>query len=342
VIAVLPLVFLLLVAVHEGGHLVAGALAGFRPCLFIVGPVKFERTSRGWQGGVNRVFPLSGGLVAATPQGLDRLRQRMVGLLAGGPSASLLFGGMVLAGLIAATSRDARVSGDGAVLFVIALVTGLGSLVLGMAALVPGQGHGFSSDGARMLRFLRSGPSADAEVALLSLVGASMAGQRPRVWDTRLVAAALQLDATTSMGAAARILAHLQALDLGDIDRARMFLRTALDRAAALPAMSRPSLLLQAAYFEATHDRDPDTARRHLTSGEGALVSPYARPMAEGAILLAEGDPRAADVLARASHAVSSALDRGSAALAADLIAAMQAQRARGPAADRAEDEPRE
>jgi membrane-associated protease RseP (regulator of RpoE activity) len=74
----LPVIFLVLVAVHEGGHLVAGAAARFRPCLFIVGPVKFERRDSGWSAGVNRVFPLAGGMVGATPEGIDGLRPRML------------------------------------------------------------------------------------------------------------------------------------------------------------------------------------------------------------------------------------------------------------------------
>jgi hypothetical protein len=319
----LPLVFLLIVACHEGGHLVAGALAHFRPCLFIVGPLKLERTGGGWRAGLNRVFPLSGGLVAATPRGTQRLRQRMTLLVAGGPSMSVLAGSAALLVLSAVGDNETvTLSGAPAMLFVLTFAFGIGSLAVGLLALVPGQGHGFTTDGARILRLLGNGPRVDAEVALLGLVGASMSGDRPRDWDATLVARSLQLPADTPYGAAARLVAHNHALDRGDEALAREHLRTALQHAGALPLMSRPSLLLQAAYFAAAHDRDPAAARRHLAdAAQGALVSPHSRSLAEGAILKAEGNPRAGEILAAAERELPHAIDRGAALLAADLIA---------------------
>jgi hypothetical protein len=321
----LPVIFLVLVAVHEGGHLVAGAAARFRPCLFIVGPVKFERRDSGWSAGVNRVFPLAGGMVGATPEGIDGLRPRMLALVAGGPAASLAFGFAAVSAMAVFTGADTTLTGAAAVGFVVVAALGLGSLMLGMIALIPGDKHGFSSDGARILRFLRSGPQVDAEVALLGLGGASMGGQRPRDWDAALVASTLRLPPGAPMGVAARIFAHLHWLDRDDPGQARVYLREALKHRGALPAMSQPSLLLHAAYFESIHDASPESARERLAqAGEGALVSPHARTMAEAAVLLAEGDDRAAAHLALAASQLPLALDRGSARMAADLIGRMQ------------------
>jgi len=325
-VAALPLVFLAVVACHEGGHLIGGALARFTPRLFIVGPLKLERTSAGWEAGRNRVFPLSGGLVAATPNGIDRLRERMTVLIAGGPSASVLAGVAALGALAAQDhSRQTLLSGFDAIGFVLGFLFGIGSLLAGLIALIPGHGHGFSTDGARILRFLRKGPMVDAEVGLLGLIGMSIGGQRPRDWEADLVARALQLAPETPYGVAARLMAHLHALDRGDEKTAGEHLFIAVQHRQALPVMSRPALLLQAAYFAAAHEHDPAAGRRHLEeAGDGALVSPHWRPMAEGAILLAEGDPRAADVLQSAADEVRHAIDRGAAALAADLIAQMR------------------
>ena len=58
--------------------------------------------------------------------------------------------------------HDADRGGLRAVGFVVVAALGLGSLMLGMIALIPGDKHGFSSDGARTWRFLRSGPQVDA------------------------------------------------------------------------------------------------------------------------------------------------------------------------------------
>jgi hypothetical protein len=324
--AALPAVLLVLVGVHEAGHLLAGAMMRFRPLLFIVGPIKFERRDDGWSVGFNRVFPLAGGMVGATPQGTGGLRRRMLVLVAGGPAASLACGflGLGALGTFDALGR-ASLSGTAAIGFVLTLTVGLGSLLLGLLALIPGDKQGYSSDGARILRFLRSGPQVEAEVALLGLAGASMGGQRPRDWPTELVMAAVQLPAETPIGAAARLLAHLHALDRRDLDAARAYLADALAHRAALPAMSRPGLLLQAAYFAAIHEGAPRVARTWLEeAGEGALISAHARSMAEAAIMVAEGDVRAAARLDLAVRQLPMAIDRGSALLAADAIAGMR------------------
>jgi len=319
----LPFAFLVMIAVHEVGHLLAGTLARFRPLLLIVGPVKLERTSSGWRPGLNRVFPLSGGLAGSTPEGTRRLRERMTVLIAGGPVASIASGLAVFAALAASGfTRQTTLSGVEAVAFLLAFVFVTGSLGIGCVALVPGQGHGFLSDGARILRFLRKGPGVDGEVAILGIVGASMGGQRPRDWDPGLVTQALHLDPATPFGASARILAYAHALDCGDIARARDHLTAAIDNQDVLPVMSRPALMLQAATFEAIYDRDPVSARRRLEQAHGGtLVSPHARPLAEGAILAAEGNARAAELLDKASSELPRAIDRGGALLAADLIA---------------------
>jgi hypothetical protein len=329
----LPVIFLLIVACHEGGHLLAAALARFKPCLLIVGPLKLERSSLGWRVGWNKVFPRAGGLVAATPEGLHRLRERMAVLVAGGPSMSMLAGITALAFLaIRGDPAQATLAGAPALVFVLTFAFGLGSLMVGLLALVPGQGHGFSTDGTRILRFLSHTPGVDAEVALLGLIGMSMSGRRPREWDAELIGRALQLPADTPYGAAARMMAHSHALDREDELAAREHLRVALQHIEALPLMSRPALLLQAAYFAAAHDLDAAAARRYLSqAGHGALVSPHSRPLAEAAVLTAEADPRAPDLLAAAACETRHAIDRGAAALAEDQIARLRRRLALAP-----------
>jgi hypothetical protein len=322
--AILPL---LLIGIHEGGHLMAGALARFTPCLLIVGPLKLERTASGWRVGWNRSFPIFGGLAAAIPRGVRHLRRRMIVVVAGGPGASLVCGLAALAALaLSGVTRESTLAGGGAVVFLLTFLFALGSLAVAIAALVPGYRLGFASDGARLLRFLQDTPDVDAEVALIGLIGASMAGQRPREWDPDLLASALRLEAGTPHWVAARMLAHGHALDCGDVARAREHLQSALLHQDLLPRMTLPALLLQAAYFEALHDENPISARRRLAdAGPGVLESPQARPLAEAAVLLAEGDPRAAEkALADAVREIPHASDRGSAAMAADQIAELR------------------
>jgi hypothetical protein len=309
--------------VHEAGHVATGALAGFRPHLFIVGPFKLERRGGGWTAGVNRTFPWWGGLAGGTPNGTDRLRQRMLLLIAGGPGASVLAGAGALAAIAAAGLEKSDVlTGPAASAYLLVFVFGLASLLMGVIALVPGQGHGFSTDGGRLLRFMQKGPDAEGEVAVLGIVGSSMAGQRPRAWPPALIAQALGLAADSSQGTAARFLAHMHALDSGAIEEARRRLREALDHLEALPKMTQPAVLLSAAWFAAVHDGDAASARRFLDqAGQEILFSTYSRPLSEAAVLIAEGDMTAAGpLLDVAEREVPGAIDRGSAVMAADQV----------------------
>jgi hypothetical protein len=121
------------------------------------------------------------------------------------------------------------------------------------------------------------------------------------------------------------MLAHTRALDRGELDDARRYLQTAIEHRERLPAMSRPALAIQAAYFEGAYGGNATLARQWLTEAEAdAVVSPHARPLAEAAVQLAERDPGAADALARAARELPRAIDRGGARMAADQIAQLE------------------
>ena len=136
---------------------------------------------------------------------------------------------------------------------------------------------------------------------------------------------ALQLPPDSAFGAAARMLAHSHALDRGALDDARGYLETAVAHRDRLPAMSRPALAIQAAYFEGVYGGNAAMARRWLTEAQAdAVVSPHARPLAEAAVRLAERDPGAAEPLARAARELPRAIDRGGARMAADQIVLLE------------------
>jgi hypothetical protein len=315
-------------AVHEVGHIVAAKMADFRPHLFIVGPLRLERRGESWIAGVNRAFPWWGGFAGAVPNHTERLRERMIGLIAGGPGASVATGVLALGALAAAGfDRTDRLAGADAATYIWTFFFGLVSLFMGFVALVPGAGHGFATDGARILRFLQKGPDADGEVAVLTLVGLSMGGQRPREWPQTLIGQAQLLAADSPTGAAARFLAHLHALDSGDEAAARRLLADVQANREVLPRMSRPALALSAAYFAAVHDGNAIAARHEFEqAGEGVLLAAHSRPLTEAAVLIAEGRAAAAlALLDAAERELPSATDLGSARMAADQI-----QRLRG------------
>jgi hypothetical protein len=320
-ILLLPLLYVAVIAVHEAGHIAGGLIVEFRPLLFIAGPLRIERDGDGGiRFGVNRSLALAGGLAACTPVGLGDLRRRAMVMVAGGPVVSLMFGTQCLA-VYMATSAFLVHPGGGSLGLLTALTLlflGIGSLLIGLATLLPMRSGGFYSDGARLLRLLRGGEETDREVALLALTGLTLSGARPRDWDPRLVRSGAAIRDNGPFEIGGRHFAFAHALDRGEIDEAREHLEAAIAGVDRLPRGSRSALLLSAATFFALHDADADRARAMLGKARDQhLVStPHQRLLAEAAVHFVEGDVIRADHLARqAQQLASRALDRGAAAL---------------------------
>ncbi|MBD0321669.1 MAG: hypothetical protein ICV87_15140, partial [Gemmatimonadetes bacterium] len=89
--------FPLLVGVHELGHLLGGMAVGFRPLLFMVGPLRVERTGERVRTSFTFRNAMFGGLAACVPMDTRDLRRRTLWLIAGGPLASLAGGALFLA-----------------------------------------------------------------------------------------------------------------------------------------------------------------------------------------------------------------------------------------------------
>lgn len=304
------LVYLACIAAHEAGHLAGGALAGFRPLLLIVGPLRLERSAGRTTASLNRSVSLAGGLAICMPVGTHDLRRRTMIMAAGGPLASLLLGVQLLALWMAMSSllRDGGTAAS-AVSFTL-LFGGIVSLALGMLTLLPMRAGGFYSDGARILRLMRNDEETEREVALMALTGVALGGARPREWDATLVRRAADIRDGGAFEVSALQFAHLHALDTGDIDAARSYLEATLERLDQLPAASRGPVQLGAAVFYALYERDPVRARALFDaagSRAGLMRSPHQRLLAEAAVLLAEGDTAGAS---RAAAAAQAALDR--------------------------------
>jgi hypothetical protein len=330
-LALLAPMFLVVVAIHEAGHLLAGAARGFRPALFIVGPLKLERRGRAWIAGINRSVTMFGGLAVGIPESVDRIRERMLVLIAGGPAASLLAGAAGLFVLLALyPPQPARVTlaGSDATIYLVLLMFTVMSLAIGGIALAPTRTGGYDSDGAQLLKFHRSTPEVEAEVAAITLSTSSLGGRRPREWDTDVLERALSLPPQNARGVLVRLLAHLHALDSGDVDRARRHLHEALANMEHTTRLGRPALLVHAAEFAALHDGDAGTARRHLQAvGDATLVGVHTWRFAEAAVLHAEGAGGVDERLAEAEKAAADALDRGGALMLLDRIAELRSVR---------------
>lgn len=133
--------------IHEIGHVLGGWLAGYRLRDLAVGPVRLTRSAGRLHVVANRRLADYGGLVRMEPGRADESRWRTAILLAAGPAASLLLG--------AALSTAAR-GGFGGALFRdyivnrLTVLVAVGSVIVGLANLIPVSFSGRRSDGAEL------------------------------------------------------------------------------------------------------------------------------------------------------------------------------------------------
>jgi hypothetical protein len=304
---------------------VAGWFVGFRAFLLVIGPVRIERGDARWQWHLNTDIRLAGGLAGTAPTDASNLRVRSAVMIAGGPIASLLLG---LAGLVGFwLVVPARLEPGVSVVQMWATVTwgaGCGIAADRRCDAVAVHRCGVSERRRRLLR-LRRPAVAERDVAIMAIVGMSMAGRRPRDWDRSLIDAAVAPNDGSVFEVTAWMLAQAHAADRGDDAEARRWLDRILANIAILPSVMHAGTRLYAATQLALWG-DASAARAQLDAVAGtSFGAPVARPLAEAAVLVAEG--RVADLGDRWSSLralAADGIDRGSAKMTMDIIATLE------------------
>ncbi len=308
----LPILFLLVIAVHEAGHLLAGLARGMRFLLYVVGPF-------GWVRGADGVrfrwfFNLGtlGGMAATLPDSQRPLDAQMMPVVLGGPIASVLLAVFALA-VFAAT--DGRAAGY-------ALIVGLLSCLIFVVTALPFRAGGFMSDGMQWLAYRRGGAEVARRARVSALMGQSMAGTRPRELDAALLAQA-QSDAgddvLCSMGVWMYSYAH--ALDNGRLEEAEAWAKRMAEAVDRYPDGFRQGVMVELAIFQALHRRALEPARQWLRGARGGIVDRSRRSLAEAAVGALEGNTEAARrALEAAQHRHTQALDAGYARMGLDQM----------------------
>lgn len=319
-----PLLLLLVIAVHELGHLAGGFSRGMRFVLLIVGPLRWTRSVRGIEFDWFWSPSTFGGLAAALPDPDRPMPPQFARLIIGGPLASLV---LALAALALAWFTDGRPAAY-------ALLVAALSAAIFLATAIPIRGgHGsFMSDGAQLLELRRGGAAVARRLDLTTLMAQSLAGTRPRDLDRATIA---RLSGDDGGNAMLRVAGHLyaynHALDQGRIGDAAGWIDAVAQDFEAFPAGFRQALALEIAYFRARHQGDLAQARHWLAQGHGGMVEPGRREAALAAIALLEGDcARAGDQARSGLDALARASDAGAAAASAEQLRELQqlAQRA--------------
>lgn len=293
------LLLLLVSAVHEAGHLLAGRVAGLRFHMLIVGPFKLVRDGKKVQIGLHK-GNLFNGLAASVPRSQERLRGRMLLFALGGPLASLLLAG-IGGGVFWSVRANPAVTQDVAWLLEGSLASAVISGLFFLTAMKPGHYHnGLPADGGRIATLLHGGAIADRWCALVALNGSNVLGQRPRDWDGALVEQALAVSDGSYDDLSAHFAGYRWAMDNGRLDQAYTYLEKGLESRIAWAGGAPARLLLEKAYFCAYHHGDAENGRQWLERyrlGHRPVPLQY---RAEAAVLLAEGNIPAAREAAEA------------------------------------------
>lgn len=320
---------LLVLLVHELGHLLAGRLVGFRAFLLIVGPMRLERQASGWSLQLNKSLGLAGGLAGSAPMDSKDLRRRTAIMVAGGPLASFCFAalaGLALLGFDAWPPNPHIPFGDALLVFPLVTFV-ITSTLIGAMTLVPMQTMGMLSDGARLIQLLRDGPLAERDAAIMAIIGHSLSGVRPRDWDPQLLQAACVLKDNSNFEFHALQCLQMHTADSGRTDESLVMLRALLPRFAKAPAMMRPALHLDAARQLALAGHLEEAREQYALANGPAVGAAYLKPAAEAAMLAAEGRTEEAAALVPSIHQhLKQSIDRGGSLWLMDSINGLRTQ----------------
>ena len=310
---VFPVLFLLVIAIHELGHLLGGLSQGMRFLLLIFGPFQWNATKEGVRFRWVTNLGLMGGVAATLPVRMDNLRQQLIPMIAGGPLASL---GLAMLAAVLSFSATGRLAGYAAV---VALL----SLAIFLVTAIPFRAGGFMSDGMQWLEVRRGGPSVIERADLIAVMATSLGGVRPRDWDAALMARLEAMNSAEPLRLLACWMMLLQrAMDCGDSSQTAHYAKTLAARIDDYPDGFRQSLHIELC-LEAALRQDRDAAEHHLALTKGGVTERSRLELARALVCALQGD-----VAGAARHRIAGrktlrqAMDPGLALLTADQLAA--------------------
>lgn len=309
-----PVLLLLVVAVHEVGHLLGGLSQGMRFLLLIFGPFQWNASDEGIRFRWVTNLGLMGGIAATLPVRMDNLRQQMLPMIAGGPLASLL-----LTALAAALSFGiaGRMAGHAAIVACL-------SFAIFLVTAIPFRAGGFMSDGMQLLEVRRGGASVVERADLIAVTATSLGGVRPREWDTALVARLEAMNSTEPLRLLACWLLLLQrAMDCGDASQISRHAKALAERIDDYPDGFRQALHIELC-IAAALDGSRETAEHHLALAKGGVTERSRLELARALVRALQGDATGAEHhRAVGRNALRQAMDPGLARLTADQLAAI-------------------
>jgi hypothetical protein len=307
--------FLLVIFIHEFGHVLGGKLAGYSLFMFAIGPIKWVRKEEKIQVHWNPSLNSLGGITIMLPKDKSVRPSDMVYLILGGPIAGFIIFIISIGSIyIMAQTQTESIIRQHTSFFL--LLVAIMTFIATVGSLLPFRTTGFASDGGQLLDLVKGGNRAERRMILMALSAMSINGNRPKELDPILVNLLLKLSERQmdQMAVAAHHLAYYHYLDLDRIDIAGSELDQALDLKDFYPAELQPGLWLEKAYFEARYGNDVTSAEESLNKGIGGFVEVHTRERAKAAVALAKGDMKEARIaIDLALKKIDNSLDKGGA-----------------------------
>jgi hypothetical protein len=316
------------ITVHELGHAVATLRVRWHLLQVIVGPLSWERQGDRFRLRLENRRSTDLGKVISFPTDLRNYNRRLGIVLSAGILANLLIALLCIVVLLAwqATSDDFFPGAERGVVqlllkpdsCIIALLQAalVMNLLYALHSMIPFRYRKSSSDGLQLLQlFLKRGVGSEPSfLTRAGLGGTLFRGTRPRRWDGEAVRRLLQIASTPHEKAEAHLCAYYWDLDREEVAAAGALLEHALWLIDELKGNTRTAILVEAAYFEGFHRRNPVVARRWLHQAAIREVEEQTFLRAAAAVLMAEGlFAEAADSAEAAVEKAKLSLDFGGA-----------------------------
>lgn len=315
-LVLLPIWYLLVIGVHEIGHLAGGMLHGMRFLLLIVGPFQFSKTASGIR--FDWVFNLGtfGGMAAAMPDPERPLRPQMLRLVAGGPLASLL---LTTVAAMLCFVPGGRLGAHG-------LVVAMMSALIFLVTAVPSRAGGFMSDGLQFVRILRNADGAMTRQRITSLYCSSLSGIRPRDWQADwLTEACRESIHDPVQRVVLRQMAFVMAIDSGRAVEAAEHAEWLTANYTEYPVGIRQVLTVELGLYAVSRG-DVGAARQWHAESRGGIVDKSRRALFDAELALAEGDAALAyKHLEIARRFLRRSMDAGLNVMTAERISRLQA-----------------
>lgn len=327
IFAILIVIIVLAVAIHEAGHFIAGKAVGLKFYMLSVGPVKFQLRGESIRLELNQNLNIVGGLTIMLPEigQFNESKSAQFWYLAGGIIANIITSFMLFV-LVAVLIVNSLVLPESFLTYTL-YTTAYINMLIGVTALIPSNSGALESDGIQLLDLHRGGIKSVIKQRIMALLVSIWNGGRPREMNKAELDNLLELTQsnTDSNALSIRLLAFSYHLDNGAIDLAESFLDELIECVEQQKnIIIEGTVFSEKAFVLAAFRSDSETAQLFLDKAKKGYTEEFTIAKAEAAILvlnskIEEAIDRAKEGLIAAEKSIS----KGSSVFEIEMLTAL-------------------